>query len=65
MMNPLKERLMYLENRIAKIPDPFILLYRPPGKDYQKINVVLDDIHERLNRLEDALKTHGVSIEER
>jgi len=56
---------MYLENRIAKIPDPFILLYRPPGKDYQKINVVLDDIHERLNRLEDALKTHGVSIEER
>lgn len=41
-----------LEARMAKIPEPFVLMYRPPGKEHQKINVVLDDLHNRLNMLE-------------
>jgi hypothetical protein len=33
-----------------------VLYYRPPSEEkHQKINVVLDDIHERLNKIEDVL----------
>lgn len=55
MLEGFSQRISYLESRIAKIPDPFILEYRPPGEDYKTLPVVLDDLHKRLNNLEDVL----------
>lgn len=52
VISDIDQRLQKLEERIAKIPDPFILYYRPPDGEYRKINEVLDDLHGRLNTLE-------------
>ena len=47
------ERLVQLETRVGKIPDPLVLYYKEPGKEeYVKINETLDDLHIRLNTLE-------------
>ena len=37
---------------MAKIPEPFILEYRPPGEDYKSLPDALDDLYHRLNTLE-------------
>lgn len=52
VITDIDRRLQNLEERVGKIPDPFVLYYRPPGEDYKKINEVLDDIHARINTLE-------------
>lgn len=52
MISDIDRRLQNLEERVGKIPDPFVLYYRPPGDDYRKINEVLDDLYARLNTLE-------------
>jgi hypothetical protein len=45
-----------MEKRLAKIPDPFIIYYRPPEtEEHQKLNKVLDDVYGRLNNLEDLV----------
>ena len=46
-------RIEKVEKRLAKIPDPFIIYYKPPGEEeHQKLNKVLDGLHSRLNNLE-------------
>jgi len=55
MLENFSERLNYLERRMAKIPDPFILEYRPPGEDYKSLPDALDVLYERLNKVEDFL----------
>lgn len=50
---------------MAKIPDPFVLMYKPPGGKHQKINVVLDDIHNRINSIEDLINAYATGSEER
>jgi hypothetical protein len=53
VVNDIDRRLRALEDRVGKIPDPFVLYYKPPGEnDYQKINESLDDLYVRLNILE-------------
>lgn len=52
VISDIDRRLQNLEERVGKIPDPFVLYYRPPGDDYRKINEVLDDLYARLNTLE-------------
>ena len=53
VISDIDRRLKNLENRVSKIPDPFVLYYKEPGKsDYVKINETLDDLHVRLNILE-------------
>jgi hypothetical protein len=32
-----------------------VLYYRPPGEEHQKVDKVLDNLYERLNKLEDFL----------
>ena len=56
VVNDIDRRLRALEDRVGKIPDPFVLYYRPPGEDYKKINEVLDDVYGRLNILEMVLE---------
>ena len=52
-INDIDRRLKNLESRMSKIPDPFVLYYKPPGEDdYQKINESLDDLFARINTLE-------------
>jgi len=41
---------------MAKIPDPFILEYRPPGEDYKSLPTALDVLYNRLNKLENQLE---------
>jgi len=40
---------------MEKLPDPFVIYYRPPGEEHKKLDKVLDALHERLNSLEDVL----------
>lgn len=50
LIDKIDARLKKLE---SKIPDSFDIFYKPPRKkNHQKLNVVLDDIHHRLNNLE-------------
>jgi hypothetical protein len=60
-MEQLNQRLSYLEARLAaieeklaQIPIPFKLMYRPPGKE-EHMNIVqyLDEIDKRLKALEE------------
>lgn len=51
-MQQQEERIQYLESRLAKIPEPFSISYRPPGEDYKELPQVLDALHERLNNIE-------------
>lgn len=49
----LKQRVIQLESAIRKIPDPFVIYYKPPGHEsHVKLNESLDDLHERINKLE-------------
>ena len=51
-IDKLDERLSRLEKRV---PESFDVFYRPPGgESHQRLNVVLDNLHERLNILEDS-----------
>jgi len=51
----LEKRVKNLETRISKIPDPFVILYRPPNSDYVKLNEALDALFNRLNNMENFL----------
>lgn len=49
-IDKLDERLGRLEK---KVPESFDIFYRAPTKEkHEKLNVVLDDLHMRLNKLE-------------
>lgn len=51
-LEKLKERVAYLEARMDKIPDPFVIYYREPGKEgYSKLNEALDNLHADLEKL--------------
>lgn len=51
-LDKLEERLSRLEKRV---PESFDVFYRPPGEEkHQKLNVVLDNLHVRLNTLEES-----------
>lgn len=55
-LSVLERRISDLEERVGKIPDPFVLYYKPPEHEgYQKIDEVLDDLHVRLNMLEEFM----------
>lgn len=54
----LEKRVSNLEERIAKL-DPFILYYRPPGGDHMKLNLALDELYGKINKLEDIFYDHG------
>lgn len=56
ILDDIETRLINLEERVGKIPDPFTLYYKAPGEDYKKINEVLDNLHGRLNTLEILLE---------
>lgn len=47
----LEGRISNLEDRISKL-DPFILYYRPPGEEHMKLNLALDELYGKINRLE-------------
>jgi hypothetical protein len=50
-------RLNSIEKRVGKIPDPFVLYYKPPNKeDYVKIHEYLNDVHVRLTSIESKFK---------
>jgi hypothetical protein len=56
VLEDINERLVQLETRVGKIPDPLVLYYKPPGEnDYQKINESLDDLFTRINTLETVM----------
>lgn len=56
VLSDIDRRLQNLEERVGKIPDPFVLYYRPPERDsHEKISDVLDDIHIRIGMLEEML----------
>ena len=51
-IDKLDERLSRLEKRV---PESFDIFYRAPTKgSHEKLNVVLDDLHIRLNKLEEG-----------
>ena len=51
-IDKLDERLSRLEKRV---PESFDIFYRAPTKgNHEKLNVVLDDLHVRLNKLEES-----------
>lgn len=51
----IKTRLRVLENRISKIPDPFVIYYREPGKEeYSKLNEALDNLYHEVEKLKDG-----------
>lgn len=52
VIGDIDRRLKNLESRVSKIPDPFVLYYKPPGEEYKKINEALDDLYCRLNIME-------------
>lgn len=53
IVNDIEMRLNKIEERVGKIPDPFVMYYRAPENEkHQKIDEVLDHIHIRLNMLE-------------
>lgn len=52
VIGDIDRRLKNLESRVSKIPDPFVLYYKPPGEEYKKINEALDDLYCRLNIIE-------------
>lgn len=55
LANPILNRIEKLEEKQSKIPDPFVLYYKPPKhEDYVKIDEVLDNLHVRLNNLEES-----------
>lgn len=54
-INKIEEKIKRIEYRLSKIPDPFIIMYRPPGQNYKKIDEILDDIHIRIGMLEEML----------
>ena len=52
VVSDIDRRLQNLEVRVGKIPDPFVLYYRPPSGEYKKINEILDDMYNRINMVE-------------
>lgn len=52
----LEKRVKRVEDRLAQIPHPFVILYRPPNQDYVKLNEALDSLFDRLNIVEQQLK---------
>ena len=52
VVSDIDRRLQNLELRVGKIPDPFVLYYRPPSGEYKKINEILDDMYNRINMVE-------------
>lgn len=52
----LEKRVKRAEGRLAQIPHPFVILYRPPNSEYVKLNEALDTLFDRLNIVEQQLK---------
>lgn len=54
-LESIKSRLSVLEERISKIPDPFVIYYREPGsKDYSKLNEALDNLYKEIENLKNG-----------
>jgi hypothetical protein len=55
-LRSLERRLSNIESRLSKIPDPFVIYYRPPhSEDYEKLNLALDDLYARINKVENKI----------
>ena len=51
----LEKRIRKIEERLTKLPDPFIIMYKPPeGEDYVKLNEALDVLYDKINSLESS-----------
>jgi ribosomal protein S15P/S13E len=66
----LEVQLKLLEKRISeleeKIPNTFDIFYRPPGWiGHVKLNLALDDLYAKINRLEDHFNENGTPGEHR
>jgi hypothetical protein len=49
-----------------KIPNTFDIFYRPPGWiGHVKLNLALDDLYAKINRLEDHFNENGTPGEHR
>jgi 3'-phosphoadenosine 5'-phosphosulfate sulfotransferase len=56
ILNNIENRLNKLEERISKVPDPFVLYYRPPKNEkHLKVNEALDTVFTRIEILEDRI----------
>lgn len=54
-LESIRSRLSVLEERISKIPDPFVIYYREPGnKDYSKLNEALDNLYKEIENLKNG-----------
>lgn len=54
-LDTIKNRLSVLEERIGKIPDPFVIYYREPGnKEYSKLNEALDNLYKEIENLKNG-----------
>jgi hypothetical protein len=54
-LESVKSRLSVLEERISKIPDPFVIYYKEPGnKEYSKLNEALDNLYKEIENLKDG-----------
>lgn len=49
---------------MAKIPDPFSIKYRPPGEDYKELPEALDNLFNRLNKIEQGVDSCQQSPDE-
>lgn len=48
----IKNRVLHLESRMSKIPDPFVIYYKEPGKEeYSKLNETLDNLYAEIEKL--------------
>jgi hypothetical protein len=56
ILNDVERRLLNLEERVGKIPDPFVMYYKSPESDkHEKITEVLDHLHTRIGLLEEII----------
>lgn len=54
-LEEIKSRLRVLEDRVNKIPDPFVIYYKEPGKEeYSKLNEALDTLFLEIEKLKDG-----------
>lgn len=54
-LGSIRTRLSILEQRMSKIPDPFVIYYKEPGKEeYSKLNEALDNLYTEIENLKDG-----------
>ncbi len=54
-LDSIETRLSALEQQMSKLPDPFVIYYREPGKEeYSKLNEALDNLYHEIGKLKDG-----------